>query len=179
MAMRANREESSPIPPLRNGDRRSLAEFLRLRAMHPEIHKAELINGLVAIEEGCDGYHGTFDPSRPRLRGVHPLYNGDRLDVEEFERIWALHPEIKKAELINGEVYLEMTVGDFHSVAHAIVMLWLGTYWSKHIPQMQFHDNATFRLLDTHDVQPDAALRYRDGTVRKVGNCCSARLSWQ
>ena len=37
---------------------------------------------------------------------VPPLNNGDRLTRAEFERIYEAHPEIKKAELIEGVVYM-------------------------------------------------------------------------
>lgn len=34
-----------------------------------------------------------------------PLYAGDRLTRQEFERRYQAHPEIKKAELVEGIVY--------------------------------------------------------------------------
>jgi len=35
-----------------------------------------------------------------------PLHAGDRLSREEFERRYAAHPEINKAELIQGVVFV-------------------------------------------------------------------------
>src|SRR5258707_12015282 len=37
---------------------------------------------------------------------IPPLQNGDRLTAEEFERRYDAMPELKKAELINGVVYM-------------------------------------------------------------------------
>ena len=50
-------------------------------------------------------------PKRPALRppvqfDLPPLENGDRLSRAEFERRYQAHPEIKKAELIEGAVYM-------------------------------------------------------------------------
>ena len=39
-------------------------------------------------------------------RRVPPLEHGDHLTREEFERRWALMPHVRKAELIDGRVYL-------------------------------------------------------------------------
>lgn len=47
-------------------------------------------------------------PSKaPRLP---PLQHGDRLDSEEFERRWEAMPDLKKAELLNGMVYIAAEV---------------------------------------------------------------------
>ncbi|MEO1634032.1 MAG: Uma2 family endonuclease, partial [Cyanobacteria bacterium J06631_9] len=37
---------------------------------------------------------------------VPPLENGDRLSRSEFERRYSAMPEVKKAELIEGIVYM-------------------------------------------------------------------------
>ena len=55
-----------------------------------------------------------------------PLMAGDRLSRAEFECRWELHPEIKRAELIDGEVYLDTSVGADHGSAHATVAGWVG-----------------------------------------------------
>ncbi len=93
-----------------------------------------------------------------------PLCNGDHLSLSEFERRWDLHPEIKKAELIDGVVFLEMTVYEFHASAHAAVMVWLGLYWAPRTASVRPLDNITVRLLGTQNLQPDAILRYLKGT---------------
>ena len=44
------------------------------------------------------------------------LESGDRMDATEFHRRYLLHPEIKRAELIDGRVYVQ---GRVSSVGHA------------------------------------------------------------
>ena len=44
-----------------------------------------------------------------------PLQNGDRLTVAEFERRYEAMPHVKKAELIEGVVYLASPVGVEHA----------------------------------------------------------------
>jgi len=39
-------------------------------------------------------------------RAIEPLYFGDHLSLREFERRWTAMPELKKAELIDGMVYV-------------------------------------------------------------------------
>ncbi len=152
----------SSIPPLCNGDRLSMEEFIRRSDLHPEIKKAELIDGEVYIADGCSATHESG--SGPAGEWTPPLYNGDELSLEEFERRWSFHPEIKKAELIDGVVYLEMTVSDFHAAANALVNLWLGVYWSTRTHLVRVYDIATMRLADGQNVQPDSMLRYLAGT---------------
>ena len=48
----------------------------------------------------------TTAPAGENRAPAQPLNNGDRLTRAEFERIYAAHPEIKKAELIEGVVYM-------------------------------------------------------------------------
>ena len=56
-----------------------------------------------------------------------PLEPGDRLTREEFERRYDAMPELKKAELIDGVVYLpspvSLTQGDYDSLAQLILSL--------------------------------------------------------
>lgn len=80
------------------------------------------------------------------------------LTREEFERRWDLHPEIKKAELINGMVFLEVSVSPRHGRSHGHISGWLATYSANH-PEAEFHADTTVRLGD-NDVQPDALLRF-------------------
>jgi Uma2 family endonuclease len=98
-----------------------------------------------------------------------PFQSGDRLTREEFERIWDLYPEIKKAELIDGQVYLEVSVSVRHSEPHGIVSGWLLLYAASH-PQLQFLSDSTVRLEGENDVQPDALLRKRDGGTSLISS---------
>jgi Uma2 family endonuclease len=94
--------------------------------------------------------------NRPGL-DIPPLVNGDNLSRDEFERLWELHPEIKHAELIDGIVYLEMTVGRDHATRHSAVIGWLITYAASNAG-VEVGDNATVRFSDGSDLQPDALL---------------------
>ena len=100
----------------------------------------------------------TRKPAKPRTPELlPPLCNGDRLSRAEFERRWDLHPDIKKAELIDGQVYLEVTVGPQHAAAHTRLMTFLGVYSAAN-PDCLVFDNVTVRLSGEDEVQPDAAV---------------------
>lgn len=86
-----------------------------------------------------------------------PLQNGDHLTRAEFERRYAAQPHLKKAELIEGVVYVPSPVSLEHSRRHATAMLWLGTYLAA-TPGLRLLDNATVKLDAENEVQPDAAL---------------------
>jgi Uma2 family endonuclease len=87
-----------------------------------------------------------------------PLENGDRLTQFEFERRYQAMPSLKKAELIEGVVYMPSPVRNTHSWAHGQAMTWLGVY-SAATPGVLLNDNATVRLDVDNEVQPDALLR--------------------
>ena len=94
------------------------------------------------------------------------LENGDHLSRAEFERRYAAMPEVKKAELIEGVVYMGSPVRfDQHGAPHALIMLWLGTYAAT-TPGVQVGDHATVRLDAENEPQPDALLRWAQGTSR-------------
>jgi len=86
-----------------------------------------------------------------------PLEHGDRLTAREFERRYEAMLHVKKAELIEGVVYMPSPVRVSHSVSHGIVMGWLGQYAAS-TPGLQLADNATLRLDPDNVVQPDALL---------------------
>ena len=88
-----------------------------------------------------------------------PLENGDRLTREEFERRYEAMPDVKKAELINGVVYMGSPVRcRAHGRPHVLLLTWLGTY-SALTPGVLCADNATVRLGADSEPQPDALLR--------------------
>jgi len=89
---------------------------------------------------------------------IPPLENGDRLARPEFERRYQAMPYLKKAELIEGVVYMPSPVRASHSKAHAEIITWLGTYAAA-TPGVTLHDNTTVRLDMDNEVQPDALLR--------------------
>lgn len=89
---------------------------------------------------------------------VPPLENGDRLTRLEFERRYEALPNVKRAELIEGEVSVASPVRfKQHAKPHAQMMAWLTTYWVA-TPIVQLADNATLRLDLDNEVQPDALL---------------------
>lgn len=58
-----------------------------------------------------------------------PLNSGDHLSRVEFERRYDAHPEIKKAELIEGVVYMPSPIRHKqHGKPHAQIVTWLGNY---------------------------------------------------
>ncbi|MDY7002918.1 MAG: Uma2 family endonuclease [Cyanobacteriota bacterium] len=91
-----------------------------------------------------------------------PLENGDRLTRPEFERRYAIMSDVKKAELIEGVVYMSSPVRITHGTPHAHIMGWLFLY-SIATPGVTLADNTTVRLDADNEVQPDALLRIETG----------------
>lgn len=88
-----------------------------------------------------------------------PLNSGDHLSRIEFERRYQAHPEIKKAELIEGVVYMPSpTRFQQHSSPHFDIIGWLGIYCAA-TPGVKGGDNATVRLDFENEVQPDILMR--------------------
>lgn len=88
-----------------------------------------------------------------------PLFAGDRLARAEFERRYHAHPEIKKAELIEGVVYMPSPVMyQRHGAPHLHLGGWVSTYVAA-TPGVQGADNATVRLDNQNEPQPDLLLR--------------------
>ena len=64
------------------------------------------------------------DKSSP-VRLLPPLEMGDRLTRIEFERRYAAMPPNKKAELIEGVVFMPSPVRYSHGKPHAYILGWL------------------------------------------------------
>ena len=98
-------------------------------------------------------------PNRRAPGGEKRLENGDRLTRAEFERRYAAMPEVKKAELIEGVVYMGLPVRfGKHGAPHARLLTWLGTY-TAFTRGVGLGDNTTVRLDADTEPQPDALLR--------------------
>jgi Uma2 family endonuclease len=102
------------------------------------------------------------DTQHPRLHLSHnqlpPLQNGDRLTRLEFERRYTAMPHIKKAELIEGAVYMASPLRfEPHAEPHGDLMIWLGNY-KVATPGVRMGDNPTVRLDLDNEPQPDALL---------------------
>jgi Uma2 family endonuclease len=80
------------------------------------------------------------------------------LSREEFERRYDAMPNLKKAELIDGVVYMPSPVRlDHHGEPHLDLGTWLGIYkWAT--PGVRGGDNTTARLDELNDAQPDLML---------------------
>ncbi len=92
-----------------------------------------------------------------------PMEGGDRLTRYEFERRYEAMPWVKKAELIEGVVYMTSAIRNSHGKAHADIMGWLAVYRAA-TPGVHLNDNTTVRLDVDNEPQPDALLRL-DQTV--------------
>jgi len=97
--------------------------------------------------------------SPQKLAASPPLHAGDRLSRAEFERRYQAHPEIHKAELLEGVVHMPSPVHfALHSQPHGDIVGWLA-YYRAATPGVVIGDNATVRLDYENVVQPDALLR--------------------
>jgi len=86
------------------------------------------------------------------------LENGDRLTRFEFERRYNAMPKLKKAELIEGTVYMASPLRfEPHAEPHGDLMGWLWTYKIV-TPGVRLGDNPTVRLDLDNEPQPDAVL---------------------
>jgi Uma2 family endonuclease len=88
-----------------------------------------------------------------------PLAQGDRLSRAEFERRYHAMPHVKRAELIEGVVYMPSPVKHKqHGNPHAYLNTWVGVYVAS-TPGTDLSDNATVRLDNQNEPQPDILLR--------------------
>lgn len=100
----------------------------------------------------------TVENGQPKAT-VLPLENGDRLTRVEFERRYHQHPQLKKAELIESEVYVGSPVRvQSHADPHFDLIGWLAIYRSA-TPGVRGSDNATLRIDLENEPQPDILLR--------------------
>jgi Uma2 family endonuclease len=100
-------------------------------------------------------------PGDPGEDIIPPLENGDRLTRAEFERRYDAMADLKKAELIEGEVYMTSPVRHGrHSYPHTQLVTWLGMY-EIGTPGVEPGDNGSIRLDMNNEPQPDAYLIIR------------------
>jgi Uma2 family endonuclease len=96
--------------------------------------------------------HTSATPALP------PLENGDRLSRAEFERRYEAMPDVKKAELIEGVVYVPSPVrASQHGMPTSDIEVWLGIY-RVHTPGTCSAGNSTVRLDLDNEPQPDVML---------------------
>jgi len=98
-------------------------------------------------------------PGQKSSTGVPPLEQGDRLTRAEFERRYSAMPQVKKAELVEGIVYMPSPVRiNKHSRPHAKLITWAGHYEAA-TPGVALADNGTARLDLDNEPQPDLFLQ--------------------
>ncbi len=101
-------------------------------------------------------------PTTRKNKQALPLNNGDRMSRHEFELRYAAMPSVKKAELIEGVVYMPSPVRyKSHGEPHGHVLTWLGVY-AAFTPYVAVADNATVRLDLENEPQPDVCLRIEE-----------------
>ena len=94
----------------------------------------------------------------PTIR-IPALQTGDRLTRDEFERRYSAMQGVKKAELIEGVVYMPSPVcNEDHGAPHFDLIGWLFCYRMQTVG-VQGGDNSTLRLDLDNEPQPDAFLR--------------------
>src|SRR4051794_29899285 len=111
----------------------------------------------------------THDPSGPtEAPMVPPLENGDRLTRPEFERRYEAMPHLKKAELIEGVVYVGSPVRyTRHGKPNFVFDGLLSTYCLS-TPGTMGAGNTTVRLDLDNEPQPDILLRREVGGSSRI-----------
>jgi len=103
-----------------------------------------------------------------RMPPLVPLESGDHLTRAEFHRRYCARPDIHKAELVDGVVYVTTRVRADHGAATAALCTWAGTY-AAYEPDVHVAVRVTTLLGLNSEVQPDVAV-FRDeaagGTAR-------------
>jgi Uma2 family endonuclease len=92
------------------------------------------------------------------ISGPVMLESGDRLTRTEFHRRYCARPDIKKAELVEGVVYVPSPARHVpHGQPHNIANIWLGVYAGRH-PNVDAGSESTVFLDADNEVQPDVCL---------------------
>lgn len=105
---------------------------------------------------------------------ARPLTAGERLSRDEFFERWERLPNLKRAELIGGIVYMPSPLSWTHSFGETGVIFWLRSY-SSQTPGCEAGAHASWFMLEDMP-QPDAYLRIRSeyggqsGLDRKYGD---------
>src|SRR4051812_22791965 len=98
-------------------------------------------------------------PRRFKRALLPPLQHGDRLTRKEFERRYDAMPNLKKAELLRGIVYMPPPVSDaFHGEPQFDLIGWLSMYRMA-TPGIAGSDNSSIIFDEENEPQPDACLR--------------------
>jgi Uma2 family endonuclease len=107
-----------------------------------------------------DGLPMTIHPSQIQSPPQPPLESGDRLSRAEFEHRYTTATAIKKAELVEGIVYVASPLRfSPHAEPHSRLSTWLGTYAAFTAPYVLSGIEPTLRLDNHNEPQPDLVLR--------------------
>ncbi|MGL5064477.1 MAG: Uma2 family endonuclease, partial [Microcoleus sp.] len=97
-----------------------------------------------------------------------PLENGDRLSRAEFHDRYLAMPHVKKAQLIEGVVYMPSPVRHrSHGKPHAAIAGWLLNYQVA-TPGVDLGIETTVFLDGDNEPQPDALLRIENGGNSRI-----------
>jgi Uma2 family endonuclease len=98
------------------------------------------------------------------------LESGDRMEREEFHRRYEQRPDIHRAELVEGVVYVPspMRINE-HERPAGLVYLLLATYEERHPGCLSGHDG-TVILDGESEVQPDAYLYREEPGGPRIGD---------
>jgi Uma2 family endonuclease len=89
---------------------------------------------------------------------VPELVAGDFLSRDEFLRRWEAMPQVKRAELIRGVVYMPSPLSREHGTTDQDVTTWVGVYKAA-TPGCEGMTNATWLMGEEESPQPDTSLR--------------------
>jgi Uma2 family endonuclease len=104
------------------------------------------------IAPASESKYSAPGPAAPLLEA------GDRLARHEFERRYERMPHLRKAELIEGVVYMPSPVrAESHGEPHSHLAGWLVVYASE-TPNVRCFDNSSVRLDLDNEPQPDLLL---------------------
>lgn len=137
-------------------------------------HPAASRTGFLVAFRGRHGPCGMAHlmTSSPR---VPVLCAGDRLTRDEFERRYAAMPDVKKAELIEGVVYMGSPVRyEQHGRPEHLLAAWL-VFYESGTPGLEAAHNCTLRLDLDNKPQPHLLLRLpaaAGGTSHVTGDGC-------
>src|SRR5687767_6195660 len=86
------------------------------------------------------------------------LESGDRLSRDEFHRRYCLRPAIRKAELVQGVVYVPSPPrSGLHGEPHSLADFWVGAFAAR-TPGLRVSLEPTVYLDEDSEIQPDIVL---------------------
>jgi Uma2 family endonuclease len=107
-------------------------------------------------------------PPQQKPKLIPPLESGDRLNRYEFERRYNAMPHLRKAELIEGVVYVPAALHfRSHGQPHGNLIIWLGNY-KVATPGIELGVEPTVRLDLDNEPQPDAVLLIEEHSLSQA-----------